>query len=175
MEDKDRLPLLKDEYLFLQQQYEDYDRRSLTIKGWVGSGSVAALALAFNAKHPAAALIPLFTIVLAVVIWMLEANWKLFQHSFAYRIRTLEAHFRGDTTLVEAGPPAPFQIYSSWFRALTEDPPVYKYEEDGKLRRRSRRARFLAAATLPFVYALYVTIIVLSLISMVVLIVWPPG
>ena len=35
-------------YLLLQNQYEDYDRRSMTIKGWVGSGAAAALALALS-------------------------------------------------------------------------------------------------------------------------------
>ena len=39
---------LKDEYIFLQGQYEDYDKRSLTIKGWVSTGAVTALALALN-------------------------------------------------------------------------------------------------------------------------------
>jgi hypothetical protein len=33
---------LKDEYLLLQDQYEDFDRRTLTIKSWIGTGAFAA-------------------------------------------------------------------------------------------------------------------------------------
>ena len=47
--DDQRRGYLRDEYLFLQGQYEDYDKRSLTIKGWVSTGAIAALALAFKA------------------------------------------------------------------------------------------------------------------------------
>ena len=30
----ERVTLLKDEYIFLQQMYEDIDKRGLIIKGW---------------------------------------------------------------------------------------------------------------------------------------------
>ncbi|HEV7796564.1 MAG TPA: hypothetical protein VGO73_00295 [Pyrinomonadaceae bacterium] len=34
MDEKTKLPLLKDEYSMLQQFYEDFDKRILGIKGW---------------------------------------------------------------------------------------------------------------------------------------------
>jgi len=45
MNNDQREQFLKDEYLKLQDQYEDYDRRALMIKGWVGAGAIAAVAL----------------------------------------------------------------------------------------------------------------------------------
>jgi hypothetical protein len=33
---------LKGEYILLQNLYEDFDRRSLAIKGWIAAGAVAA-------------------------------------------------------------------------------------------------------------------------------------
>ena len=43
LNEQERRGLLKDEYLLLQKQYEDIDRRTITIKGWIGTGAVAAL------------------------------------------------------------------------------------------------------------------------------------
>ena len=43
--DDQRRNYLKEEYLFLQSQYEDYDKRSLQIKGWVSTGAAAGIAL----------------------------------------------------------------------------------------------------------------------------------
>ena len=51
MEQSQKLAFLKDEYMFPQSQYEDFDKRSLSIKGWVASGSVVALALGLNSSH----------------------------------------------------------------------------------------------------------------------------
>jgi hypothetical protein len=48
---------LKEEYFFLQGQYEDYDKRSLQIKGWVSAGALTALALGFQAESKIAALV----------------------------------------------------------------------------------------------------------------------
>ena len=42
---------LKDEYLLLHDQYEDFDRRTLTIKGWVGTSAFAALSVSFSTTN----------------------------------------------------------------------------------------------------------------------------
>ena len=57
LKDEDLRTALKDEYLLLQNQYEDFDRRSLTIKGWFGGGAAAAVhgLLAQPAVHEQAA------------------------------------------------------------------------------------------------------------------------
>jgi hypothetical protein len=120
IEDKEYRGYLKDEYLLLQNQYEDYDRRSLTIKGWVGSGAAAAIALAFNISYPAALLIPIVVIVIAAVFWYLEAYWKVFQYALADRIRVIEAFFRNDAEILIQHP-APFQTYNFWFKSFAND------------------------------------------------------
>ena len=82
---------LKDEYLLLQDHYEDFDRRTLTIKGWVGTSAFAALAVSFGISSKYAYIFPLMAAALAGVFWYLEAYWKLFQQATADRIRIIEA------------------------------------------------------------------------------------
>nr|VFK13444.1 MAG: hypothetical protein BECKLFY1418C_GA0070996_100343 [Candidatus Kentron sp. LFY] len=41
---------LKEEYFKLQDQYEDYDRRALSIKGWIGAGATAGIAIGFDSE-----------------------------------------------------------------------------------------------------------------------------
>ena len=92
LSDPERRAFLKDEYLLLQNQYEDFDRRSLTIKGWVASGAAAALAISFSTSYRLSILIPVFVSAIALVFWYLEAKWKLFQYALADRIRVIEAY-----------------------------------------------------------------------------------
>ena len=78
MVEDQRRQFLKDEYLLLQNQYEDFDKRSLTIKGWIASGAIAALALSFSNGYRATIAIPVFVAIIAGMFWYLEAKWKLF-------------------------------------------------------------------------------------------------
>ena len=166
LDEKEYRGFLKDEYLLLQNQYEDYDRRSLTIKGWVGTGAVAAIALAFNTSYLNAFLIPVFVIVIAAVFWFLEACWKVFQYSLADRIRVIEAFFRDDNEILIRHP-APFQAYHSWFKSFAKDEPIYEYEKS--YRPKPLRHRLREAAFQSFVMVLYVCIIGLSLLSLIIL------
>jgi hypothetical protein len=170
LNDTDRRSFLKDEYLLLQNQYEDFDRRSLTIKGWVATGAVAALAISFSTNYRLSVLLPIFVIVIALVFWYLEAKWKLFQYALADRIRIIEAYFRDDPNKPEAMP-APFQIYHTWYKSYAKDEPIYDYER--AYRPRSLSARLRDAALQPFVNALYVAIIILSVISFILLLALP--
>jgi hypothetical protein len=170
LSDTDRRTFLKDEYLLLQNQYEDFDRRSLTIKGWVASGAAAALAISFSTSYRLSVLIPVFVTVIALVFWYLEAKWKLFQYALADRIRVIEAYFRDDPNKPEASP-VPFQIYNAWYRSYVKDEPIYEYEK--AFRPRPQIARLGAAAMQPFVNALYAVIILLSIISFVLLLSFP--
>lgn len=154
-QETDRQSLLKEEYFRLQEDFEDYDKRTLSIKGWVAAGSVVAVAQATNSKLLAPDLI-FFLAVITASIWVLEATWKMFQQGFAGRIRTLEAYFRGDPTAVDPSP-TPLQIYHSWFVFLWQDPPVYLYENDS--RPRPIVLRFLKQAFHPFVALPYVPIL----------------
>ena len=160
--------MLKDEYLFLQGQYEDYDKRSITIKGWVSSGAIAALALGITSDAKFSFAIPLLTAVIVGMVWYLEAHWKLFQYALSDRIRILEAHFRGDKEILIKNP-KPFQIYHWWFRSYSDDEPIYEYERRYG-RPRTRRQRLISTAFQRFVVIPYLPIIVLALISTVLIV-----
>jgi len=159
---------LRDEYLFLQQQYEDYDKRSLTIKSWVSSGAAAALALAFNASSM---FVTVIVAIIVLVTWYLEAYWKLFQYALADRIRIIEAYFRNDPDVLFKNPD-PFQTYHWWFKSYKKDEPIYGYEKTApgnQKRPRSHRSRLIQAAFQRFVYLPYLPIVVLCFASFLIL------
>ena len=132
---------LKDEYLKLQDQYEDYDRRSLTIKGWVSAGAAAALVLGLKEQGALGPRVWLVVGGLAICFWYLEARWKSFQYALRPRIEALELYFRGGSEVA----PAPLQIFSAWFA------------EKGL---GSMLARFAGAAVQDFVILPYLPILV---------------
>jgi hypothetical protein len=169
LSDADRRAFLKDEYLLLQNQYEDFDRRSLTIKGWVASGAIAALAISFSTGYRLSALIPIFVMVIAIVFWYLEAKWKVFQYSFSDRIEIIEAYFRDDPNKPEVEPD-PFQVYRYWNKSYARYKPISENEKFYKPR---LDAHLKNAALHPFVSILYITIIGLSLISFLLLMFCP--
>ncbi|GEM_PF-1188857 len=155
MADQDNT-FLKDEYLKLQDQYEDYDRRALIIKGWIGAGAVAGFALGTNAdKH--VTFFTLFAIAsIALCFWYLEAKWKTFQYAISDRIRIIEAHFRQDQD-VFIKEPKPLQIYHWWFKSYSQDEPIYSYEN---IYRPARKwDRFKNSALQDFVHLPYSLII----------------
>lgn len=159
--------MLRDEYLLLQSQYEDYDKRSITIKGWVSSGAVAALAIGINSDADNAEAIPLITAIVVGLVWYLEAHWKLFQYALSDRIRVLEAHFRGDEDILFKNPP-PFQIYRWWFKSYSGDEPIYDYErQHGRPRRRTQR--LILTAFQRFVFIPYLPIIAMALVSFAII------
>ena len=103
----DVVELLKDEYLHLQKTVEDFDQRTLTIKAWSVTTSMAGIAASF--LHRDAAVISLLAALASLSFWMTEALWKEFQQCYYPRIRYLEVAFSaGDTTQ------RPFQINKIW-------------------------------------------------------------
>lgn len=157
---------LKEEYLFLQAQYEDYDRRSLMIKSWVATGAIAGLALSFNSTNQLVAIVPVFVAIIVGVTWYLEACWKLFQYAFTDRIRIIEAYFRGEQDIL-IKTLNPFQTYSWWYHTYFNDEPIYDYEKTHRPKPRwRRRAR---AAFQPYVCLPYLPILILCAISFVIL------
>jgi hypothetical protein len=166
MKEEQRQGYLKDEYLFLQSQYEDYDKRSLAIKGWVSGGALAALALSFSSPSKFAVLLPIMTAVVVGSIWYLEAYWKMFQYALADRIRIIEAYFRSDPDILIKDL-HPFQIYNWWFRTYSEDKPIFPYEE--RNRPRSHVERMVAVAGQKFVCIPYLPIILLCGLTVAVL------
>ena len=109
MDPQDR-GFLKDEYLKLQDQYEDFDRRSLTIKGWVSAGAAVAIVAGLRADAPFGTAQWIAVAAFALTFWYLEARWKQFQYALAGRLQELERYFRDGSP-----EPRPLQIYSSWF------------------------------------------------------------
>lgn len=150
---------LKEEYLFLQQTYEDFDNRALLIKSWCVTVSLGALALGFDSDNNgfSSALFAFITLS-ALLFWLIEAKWKTFQYANSYRIRVIEAYFRGDEKYQDI---KPFQIYNSWFKAYSFDPPVHKYEKT-KINK-TPLAQTLSNAMLPLVFVPYLPIVILGI------------
>ncbi|WP_447884678.1 hypothetical protein [Serratia fonticola] len=151
---------LKDEYLKLQDQYEDYDRRALTIKGWISAASVAGFALGIDSGKNINVSTLIAIALIALCFWYLESTWKLFQYAIRDRIRIIEAHFRKDERILFKNP-LPLQIYHWWFKSYSQDLPIYHHESG--YRPSSKRKRLLKAACQPFVHLPYSLIILICL------------
>src|ERR1043165_121603 len=106
MDEATQLGYLKDEYQILQGQYEQFDQRALTIKGWVAAAAVAGATLGLKDGNPAAKEVWIVVVVVLASIWCIETYWKMFQYGLHDRIRILEGYFRGMRAA-----PRPFQIY----------------------------------------------------------------
>ena len=129
MTEEQKICFLKDEYLKLQDGSEDFDRRSLTIKGWISAGAIAAIAIGLDPGKTGGESIWLVVMISAACFWYLEAKWKLFQYALSDRIRMIEAHFRGDQDIL-IKELYPFQIYNWWSKTHQYDMPIYPYEGD---------------------------------------------
>jgi hypothetical protein len=109
------LDLLKQEYFFLQNTIEDYNKQIWVIKalGITGTGGVLALMLQQKLNARAIALIgcsiPLF-------FWILESQWKHFQRGFYPRVAEIEYTLTKTCGLKSPG------IYSSWIHSLKRTP-----------------------------------------------------
>lgn len=108
-----KIGFLKDEYLFLQKTYEDYDGRAIIIKGWSATIGFAAIGGGFyQSKY-----LWLFGALLALMFWGIEALWKSFQYMYETRIMLLERAFRMNSFAYLA----PFQIYTFWGRKFQKN------------------------------------------------------
>jgi hypothetical protein len=162
MSEDPKQQFLRDEYQLLQHQYEDFDQRSLTIKGWIAAASIAAFAFGRgtdDTKHPPKEIWLIVSTIVACV-WYLEGQWKMFQYAFRDRIRILEANFRNDPDVLIKGPP-PFQIYNWWFRSHAHDEPMFEYEKT--FRPRTYWIRLARALWQGFVFVPYLPIILICL------------
>ena len=157
MDNATRTELLKEEYFELQRIYEDFDRRALTIKGWAITICVGGIGIGFQYADQINPLLGL-VVFASLLFWVIEAKWKTFQYANSYRIRKIEAHFRGDKNYSEL---VPLQMYHDWFQSYSNDEPVHDYEKEWQ--RRSPRKQTFQNAFLSLVFTPYLHIIGLSI------------
>ena len=104
-----RVDLLKDEYVMLQNFYEDIDAKGLNIKNWSISVALASIGAGFI-YHRNIFLLGCGT---AIMFWILEAYWRGLSY-FVVRIRDIESAFANKKEEKET----PLQVYSTWERAF---------------------------------------------------------
>ena len=139
MENKDYTSLLKDEYVMLQQFYEDIDEKGLNIKNWSITVALASIGTGvFYDKN-----VLLIAFAAAFMFWVLEAYWRGLSYFFVARIREIEKAFAEG----EAQNTVPLQVYSTW--AAT-----YKEKKDQTI-----RYMFKFSSLLPHVAIMLVSLI----------------
>ena len=107
METKQRADLLKDEYIMLQQFYEDIDNKGLTIKSWAITVALAAIGAGIVEKND---MILWAGLAASVMFWYLEAHWRGLSYFFSARIQEIEQIFYEGRLETEV----PLQVYSTW-------------------------------------------------------------
>lgn len=85
--------LLKEEYFHLQKVVEDFDSKSLTIKSWSVTLSMAGVGAAYLQEKP---VILLLAALSGFLFWVVEALWKTFQYAFYNRIYDIEKYYAGE-------------------------------------------------------------------------------
>ncbi len=122
------LELLKQEYFFLQNTIEDYNKQIWIIKALGITGTGLVINLVLKEKQGLFALIgcgiPLF-------FWILESQWKHFQRGFYPRAAEIEK-----ILTVEYGLRSPL-IFGEWSRSFKRNPTLKRqgYLWDGLLNR----------------------------------------
>ena len=141
--------LLKDEYVMLQQFYEDIDEKGLNIKNWSVTVALATIGagLVYNKN------ILLLTFAAAIMFWILEGYWRGLSYFFVLRIKEIEKAFADG----KEADVVPLQVYSTWGRA-------YDKERDQTL-----RYMFKFSAMLPHVAIAIVSLLLYFFSSVILL------
>lgn len=103
------LEILKQEYFFLHTIIEDYNKQIWTIKALGITGTGAVIGLFIQQKIQ---IVCLIGISIPLFFWILESQWKHFQHGFYPRINDIELKLKNQFSL---SCPA---IYDSWHQAF---------------------------------------------------------
>jgi hypothetical protein len=101
--------LLKEEYFHLQKTLEDFDAKSLTIKSWSVTLSMAGVGVAYLEGK---AVILLMAALSGLLFWIVEALWKTFQYAFYDRIYEIEKYYAGELQEISAP-----RIAHSWSKS----------------------------------------------------------
>ena len=100
--------LLKDEYVMLQNFYEEIDEKGLNIKNWSITVALASVGAGlFYDKN-----VLLLASAAAFMFWVLEAYWRGLSYFYVVRIKDIEKAFSEGREEKEI----PFQVYSAWNR-----------------------------------------------------------
>lgn len=104
--------MLKDEYVMLQQFYEDIDEKGLNIKNWSVTVALATIGagLVYHKN------IFLLTCAAAIMFWMLEGYWRGLSYFFVVRIKQIEKIFASGRAEQET----PLQVYATWEEAYRQ-------------------------------------------------------
>lgn len=100
--------LLKDEYAALYNMIDSFDDKTLTIKTWSVTVSMSGIGVAFLSHAPSLLVLSALS---AMMFWIIEAKWKIFQGHYFARISEIESYFEGIQSSI-----VPFQISASWER-----------------------------------------------------------
>jgi len=84
--------ILQEEYFYLQKSVDEYDKKSLTIKGWSITFSLAILVGAFVKCNEILLLISSFS---ALLFWIIDWYWKQFQNANYARLFDIERFISG--------------------------------------------------------------------------------
>jgi len=115
MTEEDKILLLKDEYIHLQEMYEDVDKRGLTIKSWGITVCLAITGLGFKMSE----YLFVISFIASIIFWYLEAFWRGINYFQAIRIKKIEKMFRDNNFSSEA----PLQIYTDWVNEFNKPKP----------------------------------------------------
>ena len=120
------LELLKQEYFFLQTTIEDYNKQIWIVKALGITATGAVIGLSLQQKQN---LIALIGCAIPIFFWILESQWKHFQHGFYPRIFKIESTFKDKYNLL-----SPF-IFSEWNQSFKRNIPYKRkgYLWDGLL------------------------------------------
>lgn len=83
---------LRQEYFHLQDTVESFDEKSLTIKAWSVTLSMAGIGAAFTARIE---LLLLLSASASLLFWLIDTSWKTFQQANYHRLRTIEKYMKG--------------------------------------------------------------------------------
>jgi uncharacterized membrane protein len=107
-QERTNVEIAREEYFHLQKTVEDFDGRALTIKAWSVTVSAAAVSAAYTEHQRILLVVGWFS---ALMFWIVEGRWKMFQLAYYARIRELENAFAENRILV-----AP-RIYAGWIES----------------------------------------------------------
>lgn len=112
MEKRGYSGMLKDEYVMLQQFYEDIDEKGLNIKNWSVTVALATIGAGLLYHKN----ILLLTCAAAIMFWILEGYWRGLSYFFVVRIKDIEKIFARGNPEDET----PLQVYSTWEKAYAK-------------------------------------------------------